>query len=85
MIIELSGANLSAIMDLKTYLEEHSVSQAALAKLVDVTPSMVSQWITGHRPIAAEKVIPIERATNGMCRRYELRPDIYPPDEYEAA
>lgn len=72
-------------MDLKTYLDTHDVSQSELARLLDVTPSMISQWITGHRPIAAEQVIPIERATNGCCPRYELRPDIYPPDEYRAA
>lgn len=72
-------------MDLKTYLERFDVSQADFARRVNVTPSMVSQWITGHRPIAAEKVIPIEQATAGECRRYELRPDIYPPGEYCAA
>lgn len=72
-------------MDLKTYFEKHGISQAELASRVGVSPSMVSQWLSGHRPIAAEKVIPIEQATEGACPRYELRPDIYPPSEYQAA
>ena len=80
----ISGANLPC-MDLKTYLEKSGATQAQLAERCGVTPSMVSQWISGHRPIAAEKVIPIELATDGLVRRHELRPDIYPPDEYAAA
>lgn len=78
---EVSAANLLRHMDLKSYLKTFEVSQAELARRVDVTPSMVSQWITGHRPIAAEKVIPIEQATNGAVSRHELRPDIYPLNE----
>lgn len=72
-------------MDLKTYLERHDVTQAELARRIGVTPSFVSQWITGHRPIPAEKAIPIEEATGGAVKRYESRPDIYPPAEYAAA
>ncbi len=69
-------------MDLRTYLETTGTSQGDLARRLDVHPSLVSQWITGHRPIAAAKVLPIEHATDGACPRHELRPDIYPPDEY---
>ena len=68
-------------MDLKTYLEKHDVSQSELDRRLDVTPALVWQWLNGHRPIAAEKVIPIEVATEGCVRRHELRPDIYPPTE----
>lgn len=72
-------------MDIKTYLEQTGVSQAEFARRLEVTPSMVSQWMSQYRPIAAEKVIPIERATGGSCARWELRPDIYPPEEYRQA
>jgi DNA-binding transcriptional regulator YdaS (Cro superfamily) len=65
-------------MELADYLEKHDVSQKKFAGLVGVTQSMVSQWINGVRPIAAEKVIPIEGATKGRVSRHELRPDIYP-------
>ncbi len=72
-------------MDLKTYLEEHGVTQSELARRVGVTPGMVWQWINGHRPVAAEKVIPIEQATDGVVQRHEIRPDIYPLDDSRAA
>lgn len=72
-------------MDLKTFLEKSGVSQAELARRIGVTPSFISQWMTGHRPIPAEQVLPIEQATGGEVQRHELRPDIYPPDEYRAA
>ena len=72
-------------MDLKTYFADSGVSQSELASRIGVSPSLISQWLSGHRPIAAEQVIPIERATGGAVKRHELRPDIYPPDEYRAA
>lgn len=72
-------------MDLKTYLADRGVSQSELAERLGVTPSLISQWISGHRPIAAEQAIPIEKATDGAVKRHETRPDIYPPSEYQAA
>jgi DNA-binding transcriptional regulator YdaS (Cro superfamily) len=69
-------------MKLREYFESHdAISQADLARALDVTPSLISQWLSGHRPIAAEQVLPIERATAGVVSRHELRPDIYPRSE----
>lgn len=65
-------------MDLKTFFSEGHISQAELARRLDVTPGLVWQWVTGHRQVAAEQAIPIEKATDGKVSRHELRPDIYP-------
>lgn len=55
-------------------------SQAALAARIGVKQQVISFWLTKSRlGVAAEYVIPIERATNGAVARHELRPDIYPP------
>jgi DNA-binding transcriptional regulator YdaS (Cro superfamily) len=48
---------------------------AALAKRLGVTPSMVSQWASGHRPVAIERCVAIETATDGLVRRWDLRPN----------
>lgn len=55
---------------------EHVGSQAALARLLGVTPSMVYQWIAGKRPVTAEQCPAIERATDGQVRCEDLRPDV---------
>lgn len=54
--------------------------QAALARLVGVTVQAVNQWVRKGR-VPAERVIAIERATNGKIARHALRPDIYPPED----
>lgn len=48
-------------------------------KLGGLTPQAVSQW----RRVPVERVLDVERATG--VPRHELRPDIYPPVEAEAA
>lgn len=35
-----------------------------------------------RRGIPAERVLDIERITNQQVKRYELRPDLYPPEDY---
>lgn len=52
-------------------------TQSKLAAAIKVPPSLVSQWATGHRPIAAKHCIAIELATNGKVTRYALRPDVF--------
>lgn len=51
-------------------------SQAALARLLKVTPSAVNQWATGDRRVPAEQCPAIERATAGAVRCEELRSDV---------
>ena len=52
-------------------------SQSAVARIFGIKPQAVQLWCsTGKVP--AERVLEIERATNGDVSRHELRPDIYP-------
>lgn len=50
--------------------------QASLARMLNVKPPTVNQWIKDERPVPAERCIEIERATGGAVRCEELRPDI---------
>lgn len=53
-------------------------TQASLAKLFNISPAAVSQWrITGIPP---NRVIDIEVFLEKQVTRYEMRPDIYPPE-----
>lgn len=47
-----------------------------LARLLDVKPPTISQWLNASRPIPAERCVQIEEATNGQIRCEELRPDV---------
>lgn len=51
--------------------------RTALARALGVTPSMVSQWCAGFRPVSPRHCIPIEEATRGSVTRYDLRPDVF--------
>ena len=48
----------------------------ALADKAGVSKASVYFWKAG-KPISAESVIKIERATDGQVSRAELRPDLY--------
>lgn len=50
--------------------------QAALARMLSVSPPTVQQWRSGLRPIPAERCPLIERATGGAVRCEDLRPDV---------
>lgn len=75
-------------MDTTTAIEracEQAGGQAMLAKIIDVTPQAVNQWVRkGVAP--PERVLAIESATGGAVTRYELRPDVFgaPPSKRRA-
>lgn len=74
-------------MDIATYLSDQKMSQAAFAGLIGVSQGLVYQWLTGRRPVAVERCLSIERATNGAVGRRDLRPRDYQniwPDLAEA-
>lgn len=48
---------------------------SALARILGVKPPTVSQWAKSERPIPVERCFAIERATNGVVTRRDLRPD----------
>lgn len=56
--------------------------QAALARVIRVSPSAINQWTKGVRPLPAEQVLPICRAVAGEVTPFELRPDLYPDPEW---
>ncbi len=58
-------------------------SQVAFAALIGKRQSTVQEWLAKDRPLPAEYVRQVEAATG--IPRYELRPDIYPPEEHAPA
>ena len=62
---------------IKRYMTRHSLTQKDFAKIVRVQQSMVSQWLSGTRPMGAERAVEIEKRTNGEIKRHDLRPDIF--------
>ncbi len=61
--------------------------QTALAKLCGeaVRQPHVYNWLkrNKNKMIPCEYVLAIEKALNGKITRSELRPDIYPPEDYK--
>lgn len=78
LLTKVNSFAITTLVQLRDYLSKHDVTQAELARRLDVTPGLIWQWLNGHRPIAAEQVIPLEVATNGHVSRHEVRPDLYP-------
>ena len=62
-------------MNLATYLSSQKLSQSAFADLLGVSQGLVYQWLTGRRPIAADRCVAIERVTHGSVTRRDLRDD----------
>lgn len=62
-------------MDLKTYIDEKHIQRDVLATNLNVTSGMIGQWLSGHRKITPKKCVEIEKLTNGIVKRQELRPD----------
>ena len=59
-------------------------TQAKLAAAIGTTQSLVGYWLTrSKRGVPAEWVLKVEAATG--VSRHELRPDLYPTAETEAA
>lgn len=51
-------------------------SQAELARACGVRHQAVQKWIKKGR-VPAERVLAVEKATQGRVTRYELRPDVF--------
>ncbi len=45
-----------------------------MARILEITPGMVSQLVSGHRPVPIEHCLAIERAVGGQITRQSLRP-----------
>lgn len=59
------------------YLTQACVTQADFASQLEVTPGLVSQWLSGKTAITAERAIQIEEVTDGEITRAMLRPDLF--------
>ena len=62
-------------MDLKNYLEGRRAGKN-LAGILGVSPVIISQWKTGAKQVPAERCPAIEKATGGVVRCEDLRPDV---------
>lgn len=63
-------------MHLRNYLDEAPRGTAGtIAKSLDVSPVMVTQWANGVKEVPAERCAPIEEATGRAVMRWDLRPD----------
>lgn len=57
-------------------------SQTAFGKLIGKRQSVVHDWLRFNRPLPAELVLAVEKATG--VSRHDLRPDIYPREDAAA-
>lgn len=55
--------------------------QSELARRLGIKPQSVQGWVASGR-VPAARVLDVERASG--IPRHVIRPDIYPPDDYQA-
>lgn len=60
-------------------------SRVILADLIGVPRSTLQSRIDNNKPVPAEWCPRIEKATKGEVRRHQLRPDLWPAVEGNAA
>lgn len=63
-------------MELKSFLDSERGRASALALLLKISATTVSEWAGGKKRIPAERCPDIERATDGQVTCEELRPDL---------
>ncbi|WP_153164302.1 YdaS family helix-turn-helix protein [Stenotrophomonas nematodicola] len=66
---------MSAIL---TAVERTKGGQAALARMLGVSPQQLNQWVKTTRPVPPKHAIAIETATG--VSRCSLRPDVFGMD-----
>jgi len=52
-----------------------------IALRLNVSESSVAHWRNGTRKMSPLLVLQLEKYTNELVTRYDMRPDIYPPPE----
>ena len=65
-------------MTLNEWLHEAGISQAELAKRLEITQGAVSHWLTGRNTMPGELVIKVSKLTGYQVRPHDLRSDLYP-------
>lgn len=61
-------------MDLDTYLAKIETA-SSLSKRTGIIQVLLSQWRKKVRPVPFDKCVIIEKTTNGIVTRKDLRPD----------
>jgi DNA-binding transcriptional regulator YdaS (Cro superfamily) len=67
----------TAAMDIQNYMAHHGLTQRDFGALVGVTPSMVSQWVRGVRPVSPIKALAIEAATRREICASSFHPELF--------
>jgi len=62
-------------MELNLYLKRNHGNASRLAATLGLSPVLVSQWAVGKRAVPVTRCTAIERATNGLVTRRDLRPN----------
>lgn len=65
---------MCGVSQLDAYLREASTARA-LASAVGVSDVTVSQWRSRQKVPSPAMAVDVERATSGVVRRWDLRPD----------
>lgn len=63
-------------MNLADYFAVERGRQSRLASALGISPVLLSQWAGDVRAVPAERCPLIERATDGVVRCEDLRPDV---------
>lgn len=63
-------------MDLRTFLQNNGWgAQIKLSREINISISILNEWVSGKRPIPLKRCVQIEKTTNGAVTRKDLRPD----------
>ncbi len=66
-------------MNLYSYIAKGHATYTALAVGLGVHRTRILRYASGEDIIPAERVLKLEELTGRKVRRWEMRPDIYPP------
>lgn len=63
-------------MKLSDYLAAERGRQGKLATALGISSASITQWVSGERPVPADRCPSIERFTNREVLCEDLRPDV---------
>lgn len=63
-------------MQLSDWTNQKRGNSIWLARQMGITPTLISQWGSGQRPVPSDRCPDIERLTGGQVTCEELKPDV---------